>query len=170
MKISKLFFALLALSLLVTFSACSSDDDDNSIVGTWTFSKAVVTEIKTNSSENDSKIKAYLEEILKTDFKEQKMTFTEDGKVSVSSPETEPFSLNGTFTFKDGVLAITWDYGDDGQVTVKNAAAIDKNNLNIAQDYLDDIEDLTSSELKEIGITDPNFKATKAMIQITMVR
>lgn len=170
MKISKLFFAFMTLSLLVTFSACSSDDDDNSIVGTWTFSKAVVTEIETNSSENDSKINAYLEDVLKTDFNGEKMTFTEDGKVSVSSSEAEPYSLNGIFTFMDGVLSITWDYGDDGQETVINAAAIEKNNLNITQDYLEKIESLTSAELKEIGITDPEFKVTKAMVQVTLVR
>lgn len=170
MKISKLFFAFMTLSLLFAFSGCSSDDDDdNSIVGTWTFSKAIMSEVKTNSSENDAKIKAYFEKVLNADLKGQKMTFTEDGKVSVSSLESGS-SSNGTYTLNGGILTITYNYGDDGESIVKNEVAVEKNNLNISLNYLEEIEYLTSADLNSIGITDPDFKATKAMMKTTFVR
>lgn len=41
MKLNKLLFSLLTVTLFLGFSSCSSDDDDdnNSIVGTWSFTK-----------------------------------------------------------------------------------------------------------------------------------
>lgn len=171
MKISKLFFAFMILSLALNFSACSSDDDDdNSIVGTWTFSNLVASSIKTNSTENDAKLKAYIEESEKAIYQGQKITFTEDGKVTIANTEWLEQKIQGTYTFAGGVLTMAMDYGDDGIHTQKHTVSLDKNTLNIKFSLLEDVKDMYDSELAAIGITDPNFTVTEVEMTASFTR
>lgn len=168
MKISKLFFAFMALSMLFTLASCSDDDDDNnSIVGTWVFSKIASVEVKTNSEENDAKLKPYLQERGETVYKNLKLTFTEDGKLTFV---TEEETTEATYTFVDGVLTTTFDWGSDGKLTEELNANIDGNTLHVQIDFLAEAEELNANALAEIGITDADYSVTKADLTVTFAR
>ena len=169
MKISKLLFAFMTLSLFLTFSACSNEIDDNlesgSIVGTWTFSEAVADVIESNNPEYNSKIGEYVVEKGRRDY-DMTIIFTADGQVTtVYSDDDERETSTISYTFEDDILTFIKDGETLGSIPV----SVDGNKLYLYDDYEAEFNFSNSGGYVE-GISDTSVRAEKAIVKITFTR
>jgi len=169
MKISKLLFAFMTLSLFLTFSACSNEIDDNlesgSIVGTWTFSEAVADVIESNNPEYNSKIGEYVVEKGRKDY-DMTIIFTADGKITSSyGDDDERGTHTSTYTFEDGIMTVITDEGYSSSIPV----SVDGNKLYLYDDYEAEFNFSNSGGYVE-GISDTSVRAEKAIVKITFTR
>jgi hypothetical protein len=173
LNILLVLFATLALSLSVISCSKDKDDKDNnddkkkneSIIGTWKYTKVEAGEIKTNSSANDAIIKDYIvENRLKPDFQGSVFKFKEDGTVDrIDEGEDNPL-YTIPYSFSDGILTMNG---------IVNKASINKGVLTIEID----LTDRCNSEqvewmLTELGVTDMGngFHVTKATGKVTLTK
>ena len=108
---------LLVIAALLSFSSCSDDDEDFSIVGTWGIDKIDAANLKSNNGKYDKLIKNSLSDY---DFSDIPgfMTFDEDGTWYDSD------SAYGSYTVANGKVTATLEgytgygygggYGGDG--------------------------------------------------------
>ena len=169
MKKSKLFLAFMMLSLFLTFTACSDDDEKvkvNSIVGTWTFSEATADVIVSNKPEYNLIIGAFVAERGRKDNNNSVFVFAEDGNVT-SSYSNEVGTSIASYTFKNDVLTII-----DEDFTGTFPTSVDGNKLYIYLDYADEFNNLELDKLLELGIRDISLstRAEKAIIKFTYTR
>lgn len=165
-------FSLLLLSTIMSvclISSCSDDDDDdnkvnNSIVGTWKFDKVVSTDVKTNSGENDTKVKTYISEGITDDLTGTIWTFKEDGTM-IEKYDSE--DKNGKYTFSNGKLTIIFAVDDSHSFN----ASVDNGVLYIDADYKEDLNEMELDQLvRLVGIGDMDFKADKATVKVNFNR
>lgn len=169
LKVLSVMSMVLFLSLTVV--SCSNDDEEkenNSIVGTWKFKSVAAGEIKTNSTTNDEKVKINVTSKAASDFSGFIYVFREDKTVTLTDAKYTDDISNGTYTFKDGVLKLTWGSEDD--YDIYNATLSD-NILTIEDDYVNYYDWLKQAgQLSEIGIDDSDFQITKAAVKISFNR
>ena len=88
MKNSKLFLSFMTLSLFLTFTACSNDDEKeevNSIVGRWTFSESTADVIETNKPEYKLIIGEFVAEVGRKDNNNSFFVFTENDMIKTTT-------------------------------------------------------------------------------------
>jgi len=166
MKISKILFVFVSLSLMLAFSACSDDDDKevvNPIVGTWSFSSVVADEVELSDNYYKERIENFLEKRGESDFGSFTYTFTADNKVTLVDLDG---SGVGTYTFKDGKLTIVW--GEDDYDTYY--ASLGNGVLYIYEDYLEMLNDLELIDFIHLSINDLSLDFHKAVVKMTFVK
>ncbi len=148
---------LAALFALCLFVSCGDDDNDDpvyTIIGTWSVKDKVTAYVKTNSTENDAKIKA---DVLKDfEFLNTVMwTFRENGTVTTQAV-TVPFKFENN--------KLTVHYADD-DIEVYDVV-MERNVLTFSFNYKDKYDD--PAAITGAGITDPSaFTIEKADVVVT---
>lgn len=174
----KLLKLLLIISLTLFIAPSCDDDDDKggdkteSIVGTWGFEKTTDFQItvKSNNATFDKYCKLYIQAQWMPD--KIVYTFTEDGNFS----QTFKFNgypkedFGGTYTYKDNVLTINEDVGDEEPEAIPSHAIIKDNVLTItedaletnamAEDLIDRIFGFYKEELKDVDKTTLQIEET----------
>lgn len=132
MKLNKLFFILLSVSVLVSFSSCGSDDDnfsESDLFGTWGTTK-VKASISTNNSRATKLINAFLSEF---ESEGQLFTFYEDGIYEEKDLSEYPYPYSsGTYRVKGNKLYLKEDGQPEEDMYV---VSVSKNNLTMTANY-----------------------------------
>lgn len=154
MKLNKLFFSLLVITLFLGFTSCSSDDDNNnnndSIVGTWVYSKV---EVEVTAEKDMEAIKQFTVSSIMANT----TIFREDGTYSIVYSEDD--IENGTYSYKNGVLTRTWTiYNTTEKDSDAHNVTISGNILNLISDKDEIMMDEAKHEYPNSGIT--NIKLT----------
>jgi len=166
MKISKILFVFVSLSLMLSFSACSDDDDKeivNPIVGTWSFSSVVADEVELSDTYYKERIENLLEKRGESDFGSFTYIFTADNKVTLMDFDG---SGVGTYTFEDGKLTIVWGEDDYDTYYVSFGNGV----LYIYEDYLEMLNDLELIDFIDSSIRDLGLDYYKAVVKMTFVK
>ena len=150
MNFKNLYFLLIAA--LLTFSACSSDDDDNQLVGTWTYS---FDDVRANAASSHAPFTAALKANIPLEFAVREgytITFNEDKTYSMV--EEDGTWEKGTYTYENDILTTTptsssKDEKDTEVETVK---------VTISNNVLTITVDKKSSYVKEDGTPGEFFR------------
>jgi len=171
-----MFAAFMVLSFGV-FTSCGSDNDDdnNDIVGKWSFKKYEVAEVKTNSVANDSKVSA---DITKADavcaevnsFRAATWNFKEDGTIEFYLGNK---NRKGTYKYTSGKLEVYEKVNEDSEETTYYRFSVNIVNgvLIFNYDFTLAYNSLELDELISLGVTDiNNFDVLSASVKINNQR
>lgn len=164
LKLSLIFI----LSILL-LSSCSSDDngDDNisnneSIVGSWRFTKLESVVIKSNMEKYNKIIENYSVAGYMKDFGNgnQITTFTADGKF-IEKYKDETYY--GAYTYVNGILSVVYDNNEDNdnfsqKVSIQNGFLSIDSTL---YGYAEELEHLSDTQYQELGIDPKDGKNIK---------
>ncbi len=144
---------LLAITLLSCFFlSCSSDKDEDTIVGRWRINYAELKEVKTNDEQANVAIKRYFEEY-KTTLATVEYQFFKDGVYDVNGQkgayvvDGDSLRLTPNLNLSSGVESITVA---SGFKVDKKYLVLENDMTNLCRDIIHDINGIQNPEVIEV--------------------